>query len=82
MYIKSYYNLLATDDCELTAEERARKRFCEALPASVVTALVFKAEELRKEVMRIEKQRDEIIDFLNGFNYGDFIAGKEEGDAD
>lgn len=81
MYIKSYYNLLATDNSELTTEELARKRFCEAIPASVVTALTIKAEELRKEVMRLEKQRDEIIDFLNGFNYADFI-GVKEGDTD
>ncbi len=81
MYSKSYYNLLATDNSELTTEELARKRFCEALPDSVVTALTIKAEELRKEVMRLEKQRDEIIDFLNGFNCGDFFDVKE-GDAD
>lgn len=82
MLIKSYYNLLATDNSELTTEELARKRFCEALPESVVTALTIKAEELRKEVLRLEKQRDEIIDFLNGFNYVDFINGKKEGYAD
>ena len=45
MLIKSYYNLLASDNSELTTEELARKRFCEALPDSVVTALTMKAEE-------------------------------------
>lgn len=76
MYSKNYHNLLTADDFNLTEEERERKRFCEALPKSVVSSLLIKAGELAKEVERIEKERDEILDFLNGYNYADFIGGK------
>lgn len=83
MYSKSYYNLIATDDCDLTREEILRKRFCEALPKSVVTALLLKAGEISKEVVRLEKQRDEILDFLNGYNYADFmIEDEKDGEAE
>lgn len=78
MYSKSYYNLIATDDCELTGEEICRKRFCQALPQSVVTTLLLKVGELSKEVMRLEQQRDEIIDFLNGCRYADFLQHQED----
>lgn len=84
MYSKSYYNLLTADDGDLTAEELGRKRFCEALPKPVVTSLLLKAGELSKEVVRLERERDEILDFLNGYNYADFLqtADQKDGDAD
>lgn len=69
---KDYYDLVSTDYIDLSDEERMRKLFCEALPDSVVAALAVRAEKIRDEVMRLEKERDEIIDFLNGYGWRDF----------
>ena len=83
---KDYYDLVSTDYKELTDEERRRKLFCESLPESVVAALAVRAEKIRDEVMRLEKERDEIIDFLNGYCWRDFCPpfeyNTEDGDAE
>ena len=83
--LKPYSELILADESELTDEEVHRKQFCESLPDTVVTALVLRAEALRKEVMRIEQERDEIIDFLNGYCWRDFSPfeyPKKDGDAE
>lgn len=83
---KDYYDLVSTDYIDLSDEERMRKLFCEALPDSVVAALAVRAEKIRDEVMRLEKERDEIIDFLNGYCWQDFCPPFEyntkDGDAE
>ena len=83
---KDYYDLISTDYIDLSDEERNRKLFCEALPDSVVAALAVRAEKIRDEVMRLEKERDEIIDFLNGHDWQDFYPPFEyptkDGDAE
>lgn len=83
---KDYYDLVSTDYKELTDEERRRKLFCESLPESVVATLAVRAEKIRDEVMRLEKERDEIIDFLNGHDWQNFCPPFEyptkDGDAE
>lgn len=79
---KAYYDLISADYSELTDDERKRKLFCEALPESVVAALTVRAEKIRDEVLRLEKERDEIIDFLNGFCWMDFCPPFEYIDKD
>lgn len=73
MAIKRFYNLLATDDADLTETERLRKRWCEMLPASVVAVLTARICEKKAEVQRIEKEIDELSDYLDGFYYLDHI---------
>lgn len=83
--IKPYSELILADDSELTDEERHRRQFCEALPDSVVAALALRSERIREEVMRLEKERDEIIDFLNGYNWQDFLprfGDKKDGESE
>lgn len=86
MFSKGYYDLISTDYDKLTDEERKRKLFCEALPDSVVAALVVRSEKILEEVKRLEKERDEIIDFLNGHDWQDFCPPFDypvkEGDAE
>lgn len=72
MYTKTYYDLIAADYADLTDEERKRKLFCEAIPESVASTLAVRAERIRDEVMRLEKERDEIIEFLYGYKWMDF----------
>lgn len=69
MNIKRFYNLLATDDADLTETERLRKRWCEKLPASVVAVLTARICEKQAEVQRLEKEIDELSDYLDGFYY-------------
>lgn len=85
MSSKDYYDLVSTDYRDLSDEERKRKLFCEALPDSVVAALAVRAEKIRDEVMRLEKERDEIIDFLNGYCWREFTPFEyptKDGDAE
>lgn len=70
---KDYYDLISTDYAALSDEDRKRKLFCEALPESVVAVLAVRAEKIKDEVMRLEKERDEIMDFLNGYDWSDFF---------
>ena len=84
--IKTYYDLIASDYSELTEEDVNRKRFVEALPESVVTALAVRAAKIRDEVMRLEAERDTILDFLNGCCWQKFCPPFEyptkDGDTD
>lgn len=79
MATKRFYNLLATDDDDLTDDELLRKRWCEQLPTSVVSVLTARICEKQAEVMRIEKEIDELSDYLDGYFYLDKIKNSEGG---
>ena len=73
MKYKPYSELIWADDSQLTDEEINRKRFCESIPDSVVSALAVRADNIANEVKRLEKERDEIIDFVNGCYWHYFL---------
>ena len=63
-----------TPECERTEEEQIRFARASSIPKIVRYVLEEKAAILRDRVMEMEKDRDEILDFLNGFWEG----GKNE----
>lgn len=65
--IKDYHQLKETPPEQMTPDEAERFLRADTIPESVRSALEVKAASLMTEVMRIEKKRDEILDYLNGF---------------
>lgn len=51
---------------DMTDKEKERLKRIKAIPESVRDLCKAEVENLRRQVMELEKRRDEIIDFLNG----------------
>lgn len=62
----TYYELLKKDKCKLTYDEREQLKRCQNIPSSVRQTMEAKMTELGQEVIKLEKDYDEIFDFLNG----------------
>ena len=65
--IKSYAEIKYTPEDKRTEDEKIRFLRGSMIPDIVRKILEEKAEDLRGKIMELEKERDTIIDFLNGF---------------
>ena len=63
---RNYRELLADRDNIKDHDEMIRLYRIEAIPEAVRVILENRAADLREEIMRLEKERDQIINFLNG----------------
>lgn len=61
------YDVLLSSRAEsLTDDEKARLRRIKAIPRPVFDAALARVEDLRGQVIALEAEMDEIIDYLNG----------------
>ena len=65
--IKSYREIMFTPDDKRTEDEKIRFARASMIPKGVRYVLEERASILLDRVRDLEKERDEIIDFLNGF---------------
>ena len=63
---RTYHQLLTLDEYELSSYEKERLANIRKIPDKVRETLEIRAEELRKNIIDLEAERDNIIDFLNG----------------
>lgn len=65
--IKSYQQIKDTPAEERTPDEIRRLALAESIPAETRKILEDKVRQMAEQVMAIERERDAIIDYLNGF---------------
>lgn len=63
---KDYRKLLEADDASLDCDEMIRLRRVMEIPQIVRDALEERIAEIADTVKRLERERDAIVDFLNG----------------
>lgn len=78
-----YKDLIETplEDLE-TDEDRLRKKWCEALPKSVVASITASVNEKQKEIIRLSREVDELLDFVEGWFYVEKAKAKPENGGD
>ena len=78
---KTYYEMLKTDRNELDVIERDRFEKARAIPPSVRRVAEARVTELTNQILELEKETDELKDFLDGYTYnpatGRMIGDKE-----
>lgn len=62
---RPYYELLK-EPPDMTDEEKARLEKIKRIDPDVMRLMEKRAEQIREQVMSLEKERDAIMDFLNG----------------
>lgn len=63
---RSFEQLQSADSADMSNDELTRYFRAKRIPSSVRLLLQKTVEEMRKQVMDLEKTIDETIDFLNG----------------
>ena len=79
--IKGYHELMSANPENLDESELVRRRFFETIPVSVVAALSAIVAQKQKEVVNLEREIDEILDFLSGFTYLEATHNSKTGDT-
>ena len=64
-----YYDLLTKPVLELTDAERAQLERAEKIPPAVRTICEARFTALTAEIVKLEEERNEIRDFLDGYDY-------------
>ena len=66
---KTYFELLKKPALELTYDEKMQLERAEKIPPAARRLAEARVTELKAEVMKLEKEIDELSDWLNGFEY-------------
>lgn len=67
--MSTYYDLLRKPALELTYDEKIQLERAEKIPPSARKLAEARVTELCREIMKLEKEQDELRDWLNGFEY-------------
>lgn len=63
---RSWTDLIVAEESTLDCDETIRLRRINEIPVPVRAALLRRVDDITDEVMELERERDAIIDFLNG----------------
>lgn len=67
--MKTYYELLTMDRNVLTEDDRRQLERAERIPPSARTVCEARISKITAEIVKLEEERDELADFLNGIEY-------------
>lgn len=79
--IKTADELLELDESDLTPDEKERLARIKAITPAARELFQFIEESKRKLIMKLEKERDDILDYLNGFSDGTHTGENESDEA-
>lgn len=65
--IKNIFQIELTPEEERTEDEKIRFARVNSLPKTLRDTMEEKAKDLLDDIMKLEAERDKILDFLNGF---------------
>ena len=67
--MRTYYELLTMNKDMLTYDEKKQLERAERIPPSARTACESRLTRITAEIVKLEEERDELADFLNGIEY-------------
>lgn len=67
--MSTYYELLKKPALELTYDEKMQLERAEKIPPAARKLAEARITELHGEIAKLEKEQDELRDWLNGFEY-------------
>ena len=67
--MKTYYDLLTKPVQDLTYDEKVQLQRAEKIPPAARRICEVRVNELISEIIKLEKEKDELSDWLNGIDY-------------
>lgn len=67
--MKTYYDLLTKPAMELTYDEKRQLERADKIPPSARSICEARVTKITAEIVKLEEERDELVDWLNGIEY-------------